>query len=379
MFKDMVDQYNYLTSRRIMFPEFGGSLSLLEAKRAYQNPERIFQEHLTTMKDFFIENYLDKTTKTITDFKDVAEQFRFFCNDNARKFPMVYSTYIMSDHCPNNTSGLEIDLTDDDKGDDSLKLEIITNRNFNNFIKLASRYGFYIDKNSPTTLVADLGSTKTRMYMNAYGLSDARNYFDEYCIPAYTMDIKHLQDFLHDCYYSFFKQRPFYKERRICENTRKLKIEQKNRYVTDKRGLDAQCGDAYWDELYFFVRQSELGLEVSKNVKRDILNRVRVTRNIFPRSSLANYYNDYVQNNSSLSVSENDRVYNTNLQNYINYKNKATAIMDDYFLDRSPRLGKLLKATKPKVNIESGPSLVDSIESLGRQYVDSGGNDEGTY
>jgi hypothetical protein len=80
-----------------------------------------------------------------------------------------------------------------------------------------------------------------------------------------------------------------------------------------------------------------------------------------------------------LSVSENDRVYNTNLQNYINYKNKATAIMDDYFLDRSPRLGKLLKATKPKVNIESGPSLVDSIESLGRQYVDSGGNDEGTY
>jgi hypothetical protein len=53
--------------------------------------------------------------------------------------------------------------------------------------------------------------------------------------------------------------------------------------------------------------------------------------------------------------------------------------MDDYFLDRSPRLGKLLKATKPKVNIESGPSLVDSIESLGRQYVDSGGNDEGTY
>ena len=118
---------------------------------------------------------------------------------------------------------------------------------------------------------------------------------------------------------------------------------------------------------------------MGKNMKRDVLKRVSVIREIFPRSSLSSYYNDYVQNNSSLSVSENEIAYNTNLQNYINNKNKATAIIDDFFLDRSPRLGKLLKAAKPKTVIGSGPSIVESIESLGRQYIDAGGSRSSNY
>ena len=42
MFKDMVDQYNYLTSRRIMFPSFGGSLLIWKQK-----------ERTKIQKDFF--------------------------------------------------------------------------------------------------------------------------------------------------------------------------------------------------------------------------------------------------------------------------------------------------------------------------------------
>mgnify|MGYP001184158671 CR=1 FL=1 len=379
MFKDMVDQYNYLTSRRIMFPSFGGSLLNLEAKRAHQNPERLFQEHLTNMKNFFIDEHLNKTSRKIIDFKDVVEEFRAFCKINADKFPMTLSTFMMSDHCPSRVSGLEIDLTADDKGDDLLKLEVINNRNFNNFINLAARYGFYIDKNSPTTLVVDLGSTKTRIYMNAYGLNNAKDYFDEYCFPAYTFDIKNLQDFLHDCYYTFFKMRPHYKERRICESTGKLLIDQKYRYVKDKAGLDRDCGDAYWDELYFFVRACELKMEVNPNLKRDVLNRVRTIRNIMPRSTLNKQYNDYIMNSENLEISENQERYDTGLQSYIKYKNKATAIIDDFFLDRSPRLRKLLEAVKPKVKKESGPDLMESIQQLGDQYVTSGGSNEGTY
>lgn len=379
MFKDMVDQYNYLTSRRIMFPSFGGSLLDLEAKRAHQNPERLFQEHLTNMKNFFIDEHLNKTKRKITNFKHVVEEFREFCKQNADKFPMVLSTFIMSDHCPSRVSGLEIDLTSSDKGDDQLKLEVINNRNFKNFINLASRYGFYIDKNSPTTLVVDLGSTKTRIYMNAYGLNDARDYFDQYCFPAYTFDIKNLQDFLHDCYYAFFKMRPYYKERSICESTGKLLIEQKQRFVTDKKGLDQACGDSYWDELYFFVRQCELKMQIDPNLKRDVLNRVRTIRAIMPRTSLERHYNDYIRNEEGVNTSENKKNYNTGLQKYIKNKNKATAIIDDFFLDRSPRLRKLIGAIKPKTRIESGPSALESIQDLGDQYLKSGGSNEGTY
>lgn len=379
MFKDMVDQYNYLTSRRVMFPSFGGSLLNLDVKRAHQNPERLFQEHLTNMKNFFIDEHLSKTRRKITNFKDVVKEFRVFCKTNADKFPMTLSTFIMSDHCPPRVSGLELDLTADDKGDDLLKLDVINNRNFNNFINLAARYGFYIDKNSPTTLVVDLGSTKTRIYMNAYGLDNAKDYFDQYCFPAYTFDIKNLQDFLHDCYYTFFKMRPYYKEKTICESTGKLLIEQKYRYVKDKAGLDRDCGDTYWDELYFFTRACELKMEVDPNLKRDILNRVKTIRKIIPRSTLNKQYNDYIINSENLEVSENQKKYNTGLQSYIQNKNRATAIIDDFFLDRSPRLRKLIEGAKPKVKTKSGPDMIESIQALGDQYIKSGGSSKGTY
>ena len=98
-----------------------------------------------------------------------------------------------------------------------------------------------------------------------------------------------------------------------------------------------------------------------------------------PRSTLNKQYNDYIMNSENLEISENQERYDTGLQSYIKYKNKATAIIDDFFLDRSPRLRKLLEAVKPKVKKESGPDLMESIQQLGDQYVTSGGSNEGTY
>tara|TARA_A100001011_G_scaffold353289_1_gene394702 strand:+ start:1605 stop:3053 length:1449 start_codon:yes stop_codon:yes gene_type:complete len=381
-FKDMIDDYIYLSTRREIFPSFGGSLNKLEAKRGWIDAEVEYFNHMTNMKNFFIEEYLSKTKRKIISFLDVIEEFKFFVRDHAARFPMSLSTFIMSDYCPPNISGLQIDMSEDDKGDDFNKKLVIDNRNFNNLITLASKYGFYIDKNSPTTLVADLGSPRMQTYMRAYAVDDPKRYFDEYCVKAFINDIQGLKDFLYDCYYAYFKSKPYYRVRKICKNTGRLKTSQMPRYVTDKEGIENLTGDAWWDSLYFFVRQTEIGIKVEPNVKREVMNQVRVIRGLMPKSKLSQYYSEYITGTGAISA-ENDQdiqseiielqnTYNDNLGNYIKNQNTALSIIDNFFLDRDPRLRKLLEGLQGKALEESkqpvykNPTFQEVSDALAR-------------
>jgi|TARA_X000001388_G_scaffold74360_4_gene67270 hypothetical protein len=85
---------------------------------------------------------------------------------NGRLFPVTRSGFSTSPHCSIMTTGLCIELAELEYSSDEVKGEIVTESAFKCFADFANYYGFFIDKNVPWRLIADLNSPKMKEYMS---------------------------------------------------------------------------------------------------------------------------------------------------------------------------------------------------------------------
>jgi hypothetical protein len=92
----------------------------------------------------------------------------------------------MSTDCPNSISGLIIDLQEGPCDKDALKYEnFISKTSFEHYIQIVSGYGFFIDKNVPWRIAANLGHKTMEKYMTAFGTSIKNNsVFEDYFYKA---------------------------------------------------------------------------------------------------------------------------------------------------------------------------------------------------
>jgi len=77
---------------------------------------------------------------------------------NANVFPMTQSGFALSRHCPISTTGLAIELATLSHDIDSIKGELINKENYSCFVEDAYALGFYVDKNNPWRLIANMNS-----------------------------------------------------------------------------------------------------------------------------------------------------------------------------------------------------------------------------
>lgn len=77
---------------------------------------------------------------------------------NASVFPMTQSGFALSRHCPISTTGLAIELATLSHDIDSIKGELIKKKNYSCFVNDAYTFGFYVDKNNPWRLIANMNS-----------------------------------------------------------------------------------------------------------------------------------------------------------------------------------------------------------------------------
>ena len=90
----------------------------------------------------------------VTDFKSFLEELFDYLNANLHNLPLTLSGYVTSNSSNPMISGLAIELTKDDYGDDYRKLQgYILDPNFRFFVKAARRHGFYVDRNATSAHV----------------------------------------------------------------------------------------------------------------------------------------------------------------------------------------------------------------------------------
>ena len=149
----------------------GSILTLLNPTSAWQPVSNNYFDHITGIYQSYTTTFLDQDNqfREVMDFKDFMEYFSLFLERTARNFPLSRTGFIMSHMCSVAAAGISIKVASEDHGDDSVKFnDFIRDVNFDFYVRAARKYGFFVDKNAPWQLIADLKSDVMQQYMSRY-------------------------------------------------------------------------------------------------------------------------------------------------------------------------------------------------------------------
>ena len=205
-FEDLQNYMNVAATRGKILTE-DSKYFPVEPKRGWTSVQNRYFEHIDAIYQAFTATYLGlkENNKKLVTFKDFMDIFWTYIKEIQPDFPFTRTGFIMSHYCPIATTGLVVEISDDDHGDDEIKFEdFINDDNFFFFVAAARRFGFRVDKNAPWRLIADVKSETMQKYMSRYPeppsepaasgsmptLPDACTMFGKYCNELVTVDGK---------------------------------------------------------------------------------------------------------------------------------------------------------------------------------------------
>ena len=270
-FNDLRDYMARTATRQRIIPMFKG----FNPQKSWESIHGLYHEYFSeSLFAAFMSTYLTPAIKKqIITFDDFVNKFMAFCQIAKKDFPITKSGFITSVGASNHIGGMMIDLTTIDKSSDREKYtKFIQNESFDAFREAASDFGFFVDKNSPSTLAINLASNKTKEYMARYGVAAKNNtMFKKYYYRAETFDYQSFKIYLYQGYRSFIASEPFFVEAqgKICGPiTQNISIMDLN-YKTHTKIVEresvsyklsefySQYGEEYFLDKYFKVRLLE--------------------------------------------------------------------------------------------------------------------------
>lgn len=293
-----------------------GELNEISPKKAWRSPAALFSDHLETMIELFIDGYLVPNENHIKVFKDIIPHYETFIKNHAKDFPLSYSTFIESEMCPPQVNGLIIELLASKHGDEKVNIDMFNAFGFDKFVATAAKFGFYVNKNAPWALVANLSSPRLHEYMSTFGLDNPRDIFDEYYWPAYKLDMILMKDFLFDAYNLFVERRPQGRMRRVSK-IRGFIVTRFKRNALTREEYSATLDKEYWFRICAMTKAEELQIDIHPTTMNRLIERL---------------------------------MYFTNRDNNMDV---AIEHMNKFFKVRNPRINLLLEGAP---DIESSPS-----------------------
>ncbi len=249
-FNDFREVYVELASTSALsYPKF---LDNLIPVKGYVNFESEYITHGLTEIEKFGE-HLDRQKDKVTNFSDFMNVLNVYLEENARTTKITKTGFLLSDSCPINVSGLCVELSSLPYGDDFTKGRMIQSQEFRCFTDAAKEVGFYVDKNAPWRLIANLESEVMQQYIKEYEQSTTiENILDRvFRTKTHYDDLDSLISLCKSTYESFAASNPFY-----------IKSDGRS------RGLRPAMANIdsieYWISFLLKVRMLELGADMSK-------------------------------------------------------------------------------------------------------------------
>tara|TARA_Y100000592_G_scaffold10162_1_gene14354 strand:- start:1163 stop:2368 length:1206 start_codon:yes stop_codon:yes gene_type:complete len=242
------------------------------ATRGYEDSNLLYDEHIRELiYPSLSEEYLTlkQKNKQAKDFKGFLGAISPLLRQITKDFPLTRSGFIESNLCPVYCSGLVIDFADDRYSEDFPKLETyINDNNFVFFAELARRHGFYIDKNIPFRVVANVSSPSMRKYMAKYYEPDALFFDGVWFDHSYRQDIPNLEVYLFDMYEAFRLSNPYvfsYTQGEACKNhTISTSLRRAETSFDQQFGERGEFENRWYLKTYFLLRRLERNEELSE-------------------------------------------------------------------------------------------------------------------
>jgi hypothetical protein len=317
--------------------------SQIPAARGYSNFTGFFDSHVGGVYSAFMQYLLAQNRKNeIVGFKDYVTYFVKFLDTYPGILPITRSGFITSKYCPPYVSGLIIDLYLADFNDDAKRAACVGDLNFTFFQRAANHYGFYIDKNAPWRLIANVSSRGMQNFMSPtpafmsgpdktgsgidepdYGLhfvpDTASNLFSsgKYFEKSYLTDVEMLKRSLGVMYNFFVDQNPYQVKTATCGaikrtvlgdagpssqggNLYKKNFTQRKKVTWEM--IEGSYGGFEWINLYMDLRFLEQGIKLEPRRKKNVDKTLRKYYYRSGHNAALGYINNYVKKIPSVTA-----------------------------------------------------------------------------
>jgi len=229
-----------------------------------QNYNANLKSYYKVYKDSFLAE--KGNFKNVLDFNDFINTFfSFMLNLPKNGYPLLPSDLLASQYSSVLNTGLAIDISPLDAGNDTIKEDdFINNPRMNFYRNVASEYGFYIDKNVPWRLVANLGSPLMKEYIlqRFPGYTDIQSLFDEYYIPSTSIDLETLKNAMLVFYNRLAAQRRGEVITSFVNGCRITNVIMRPSITREQ--MEQEYGNDFWLEKYVMFRNNSSSLDYSK-------------------------------------------------------------------------------------------------------------------
>ena len=233
--------------------------SNLEVVKAYTDPYEVYLEHLKRLYSRYFGSVAN-TSRNI-EIRTFDRFMKHFFDTVEISPTMLFNLlpYLINYKCSVNTSGLALEIWEGSKSDDYIKEANCLDPNYKFLLVTARQFGFYIDKNAPTRLVANPRSSRMYKYMQEYGLFDYKDYFDTYTYKVYEKDYDNFKTVIKQFYKSHLQGNSTIVRAKSCGNYQSG-FETKTYRLRKKSFEDSNVSEREIFNYYILFRLREEGM-----------------------------------------------------------------------------------------------------------------------
>ena len=189
----------------------------LKPTRAFRSVHQEYHSYFETMFQAFNSSFLNPSIeRKIVNYSTFEKQFLSFYGLIRNNFIFTRSSYITSKNSNPLISGLMIEFSDDDHGDDKIKYKkYIRDVEFRFYRDTMKRYGFVVDKNAPWRVIADLESEPMKERISSKGHQNLNEYFQSNYYRAHREDIDAISGYMWKMWTTFAAQNPVVTDYRL--------------------------------------------------------------------------------------------------------------------------------------------------------------------
>ena len=239
-------------------PDNSNIFPLVPAK-TWRSVHQDYHEYLQTMYRSFSSGYLNKQIdKKIIDYKSFEKEFINFYTMVRSAFAFTRTDYITSGQSTPLMSGLMIEFSLGDHGDDEFKYNSYVNDElFELYTDITGRYGFAIDKNAPWRIIADLESQPMIDRFKRAGINNTQDFFQNYYYSSHLLDLETIASYMHKLWDSFATLYPVVKDADVSNCGPGLISNYIQRRRVSLREFLSVYKDKHWVSLYIKIRNLE--------------------------------------------------------------------------------------------------------------------------
>lgn len=232
-------------------------LSKIELHGGYIDPEDGYYNYISSLFEEFVSTITGSNMKEqIMNFASFVNHFFSFYKQKTPMVPLTYTSWQRSKESSIFTSGLAFSISSFPIDKDHHKTKFLLNPIFPYYKKVCLNRGFFISKNSPWVLVADLGSPQMKKYYGKEDLLNPTGVFNTHYTRPYVRDIELMKIIMIRSYNAFSERLPYEKTIHYCPNN-KLKPEIKIREPISIQAVNQKFPNSFFISLYAKIRNIE--------------------------------------------------------------------------------------------------------------------------